>query len=102
MGSLAGKDSACNAEDPSPIPGLRSSPGGGIGYAFQYSWTSLMSQMVKNLPGMWETWVLPLGWEDPLEKQGNPLQYCCLENPHGQRSLVGYSPQGHTESDTAI
>ena len=31
---------------------------------------------------------------------GNPLQYSCLENPHGQRSLVGYSPQGHKESDT--
>ena len=30
---------------------------------------------------------------------GNPLQYYCLENPHGQRSLVGYSPQGHKESD---
>jgi len=31
---------------------------------------------------------------------GNPLQYSCLENPHGQRSLVGYSPWGHKESDT--
>ena len=31
---------------------------------------------------------------------GNPLQYSCLENPHGQRSLVGYSPWGHRESDT--
>ena len=30
---------------------------------------------------------------------GNPLQYACLENPHGQRSLVGYSPEGHTELD---
>ena len=31
---------------------------------------------------------------------GNPLQYSCLENPHGQRSLVGYSPRGLKESDT--
>ena len=31
---------------------------------------------------------------------GNPLQYFCLENPHGQRSLVGYSPCGHKELDT--
>ena len=31
---------------------------------------------------------------------GNPLQYSCLENPHGQRSLAGYSPWGHKESDT--
>ena len=33
---------------------------------------------------------------------GNPLQYACLENPHGQRSLEGYSPWGHTESDTIV
>ena len=32
---------------------------------------------------------------------GNPLQYSCLENPHGQKSLEGYSPQGLKESDTA-
>ena len=31
---------------------------------------------------------------------GNPLQYSCLENPHGQRGLVGYSPWGCKESDT--
>ena len=31
---------------------------------------------------------------------GNPLQYSCLENPHGQRSLAGYSARGHKESDT--
>ena len=40
------------------------------------------------------------GWEDPLEEgHGHPLQYSCLENPHGQRSLMGYSPWGHKESD---
>ena len=32
--------------------------------------------------------------------RGNPFQYSCLENPHGQRSLAGYSPKGHKESDT--
>ena len=36
----------------------------------------------------------------PGRKHGNPLEYFCLENPHGQRSLVGYSPQGRKESDT--
>ena len=36
----------------------------------------------------------------PGGRQGNPLQDSCLENPHGQRSLVGYSPRGHKESDT--
>ena len=35
----------------------------------------------------------------PGEGNGNPLQYSCLENPHGQRSLVGYSPWGPKESD---
>ena len=35
-----------------------------------------------------------------VEGHGNPLQYSCLENPHGQRSLVGYSPCGSEESDT--
>jgi len=41
-----------------------------------------------------------LGWEDPLEGgHGNPLQYSCLENPHGQRSLAGCSPWGRKESD---
>ena len=36
----------------------------------------------------------------PERGHDNPLPYSCLENPHGQRSLVGYSPWGHKESDT--
>ena len=60
---------------------------------------SLVTQTVKNLPAMLETWVQYLGWVDPLEEFGNPLQYSCLENPHGQRSLVGYSPWGCKELD---
>jgi len=39
-----------------------------MGYPLQYSWASLVAQMVKNLPAMWETWVRYLGWEDPLEE----------------------------------
>ena len=35
----------------------------------------------------------------PGRGHGNPLQYSCLENPHGQRSLAGYTPWGHKESD---
>ena len=51
---------------------------------------SLIAQLVKNLPAMRETWVRSVGWEDPPGGgHGNPLQYSCLENPHGQRSLVG-------------
>ena len=64
----AGKESACNAGDPSSIPGLGRSAVEGIGYPPQYSWASLVAQMVKNLPAMRETWVQSLGWEDPLEK----------------------------------
>ena len=36
------------------------------------------------------------------EGHGNPLQYSCLENPHGHRSLAGYNPQGHKESDATL
>ena len=46
-----------------------------------------------------EVLVRSLGWEDPLE-EGNPLQYSCLENPHGQRSLASYTPWGHKELHT--
>ena len=42
----------------------------------------------------------PESGRSPGGGHGNPLQYSCLENPHGQRSLVGYSPLGHKESDT--
>ena len=53
-GSSAGKESTCNAGDPGSIPGLGRSPGEGIGYSLQYSWASLVAQLVKNLPAMWE------------------------------------------------
>ena len=66
-GSSAGKESACSAGDPGLIPGSGRSPGEGTGYALQYSWASLVAQMVKNPPVMWDTWAQSLGWEDPLE-----------------------------------
>ena len=56
-GSLTGKESAYNAGDPGSIPESGSSPGEGIGYPLQYSWASLVAQMVKNLPAMQENWV---------------------------------------------
>ena len=68
-GISAGKESACNTGDPSLIPGLGRSTGEGIGYPLQYFWASLVAQLVKNPPAMWETWVPSLGWEDPLEKE---------------------------------
>ena len=66
--SSVGKESTCNAGDPSLIPGLGRSTGEGIGYPLQYSWASLVAQLVKNLSIMWENWIRSLCWEDPLEK----------------------------------
>ena len=66
--SSVGKGSAYNAGEPSWILGLGRSAGEGIGYLLCYSWASLMVQLVKNLPPVWETWVRFLYREDPLEK----------------------------------
>ena len=66
--SSAGTESACTAGDPSSIPRSGRSAGKGIGYPLQYSWASLVAQLVKNPPSMQETWVQSLGWEDPLKK----------------------------------
>ena len=77
--SSVGKESARNAGDPSLIPGWGRSAGEGIGNPLQYSWASLVAQLVKNLPAMWETWVQPLG-RSPGEGKGYPFQYSGLEN----------------------
>ena len=66
--SSVSKESACDEGDLVSIPGSGRSPGEGIGYLPQYSWTSLGAQLVTNLPAIQETWVWSLGWEDPLEK----------------------------------
>ena len=50
------------------IPGLGRSAAEGTGHPLQYSWASLVAQLVKNLPAVWETQVQHLGWEDPLER----------------------------------
>ena len=66
----------------------------GHDWAIELNWTG--GQRVKNLPAMQETWVQSLGWEDPLEKSmaTHSSIHSCLENPHEQRRLVGYSPWG--------
>ena len=74
--SLVGKEPTCNTGDPGSIPELGRS-GEGIGYPLQYSWTSLVAQLVKNPPAMKETWVQFLGWKDPLEK-GKATHYSIL------------------------
>ena len=76
-GSSAGKEATCNAREPGSIPGSGRSAGEGRDYPLQYSWASLVAQLVKNLPAMWENSVQSLGWEDLLEKgqTGYPLRY---------------------------
>ena len=66
--SSVGKESACNAGDPSSIPGSGRSSGEGISYPLLYSWASLVAQLLKNPPAMRETWDQSLGWENPLKK----------------------------------
>ena len=76
------------------IPGLGRSAKEGIGYPFQYSWASLVTQLVKNPPATWETWVQSLGWEKPLEK-GKAIHSSIL----AWRIPCTYSPWGHKVSD---
>ena len=66
--SSVSKESTCNAGDPHWIPGSGRSAGEGVDYPLQYSWASLVAQLVENPPTMWDTWFLSLEWEDPLEK----------------------------------
>ena len=89
------KESAYYAGDPSSIPGSGISAREGKGYPLQYSWASLVAQLVKNPPAMQETWVQSLGWEDPLEK-GKATH----SNILAQRiPWTIYSPWGHQEWD---
>ena len=68
LDSSVAKESVCIAGDPGSIPGLGRSTGEGIGYPLQYSWASLLAQLIKNLPAVRESWVQSLGQEHPLEK----------------------------------
>ena len=67
---------------------------------YQFPRASLVAQMVKNLPAMQETWVLSLGWKDPLEEGMATHPSILAWKSHGQSSLAGYSPWGHKELDT--
>ena len=133
------KESACNAGDPGLIPGSGKAAGEGKSYPLQYSWASLVAQLVKNPPAsrrpQFDFWIRKIHWRRerlptpvflgfpcgsagkesactagdlgsipvlgrcPGGRHSNPLQYSYLENLHGQRSLVGYSPWGHKEYD---
>ena len=87
--SSVGKESACNAGDPSLIPGSGSSPGERIGHPLQYSWASLVAQSVKNLPAMQKTLFQSLGGEDLLEKEmaTHSWRIPWTEEPGGLQSM---------------
>ena len=79
------------------FPGLGRFGGEGIGYPHQYSWASLVAQLVKNLSAMWEAWVRSLGWEDsPGEGKGYSLQYSGLEHS------TDYTVLGVAKSQTGL
>ena len=89
LGSLAGKESACNAGDSGLISGLGRSPEEGIGYPFQYSWASLVAQRVKNPPAMQETWVEKIPWRRAWQPTPVflPGASPCTEEPGGLQSI---------------
>ena len=72
--SSVGKESTCKAGDPGSIPGSGRFAGEETGYPLQYSWSSLLAQLVKNPPAMQEILVRFVGLEDPLEGIDYPLQ----------------------------
>ena len=93
--SSVGKESTCNEGDPSLIPGSGRSPGEGIGYPLQYSWASLVAQLVKNLPAG-DLGSIPEFGRSPGEGKGYPLQYCGLENS------MDYAVYGVAKSQTRL
>ena len=92
-GSLAGKESTCNAGDPGLIPRLGSSPGKGDRIPTQvflgFPGGSDGKETACNVGDLGLTPGLlgrsPRGWH------GNPLQYSCLENPHGRATVHGFA-----------
>ena len=86
------------------VEGVKCHPSGGE-KGHRVCLASQVVQVVKKLPvnagDIRDAGSIPGSGRCPGGEHGNPLQYSCLENPHGQRSLVGYSPQGCKESDTS-
>ena len=78
--SSVGKESSCNAGDPGSIPGSGRSAGEGRGYPLQYSWASLVAQLVKNPPAMQGTGFDPWVGKIPWRRERRPTQYSGLEN----------------------
>ena len=93
-GGSDGKESVCNAGDPGSIPGSGRSSGEGIDYPLQYSWASLVAQLVKNPPAMRETWDLPWVGKIPWRRERLPTPLFWPGEFYGL-----YSPWGRKESD---
>ena len=89
--SSVGKEFTCNARDPSSIPGSGRSTGEGIGYPLQYSWASLVAQLVKNSPALQKTWIEKIPWR----RERLPTLVFWPREFHAL-----YSPRGCKESDT--
>ena len=89
-GSSADKDSTSSAGDPGSIPGLGRSPGEGVGYPLQYSWASLVTQAVMNLPAMWRPGFNPWVGKIPWRRERLHTPVFLPGEFHGQRSLAGY------------
>ena len=95
-GSSACKESTCNEGDPSSISRSGRSPGEGIGYPLQFSWASLVVQMVKNLSAVQETWVGKIPWR----RAWLPIPVFLPGESHGRKCLVVCSPWVCKQSDT--
>ena len=87
-----GKESTCDAGDPSWIPESGRSAGEGTGYPLQYSWASLVAQLVKNPLAMQETWVRPWVGKIPWRRERLPAPVFWPGKFHGPHM---YSPWGH-------
>ena len=99
-GCSAGKQSTYNAGDPGLIPAMGSPPEEGIGYLLQYSWASLVAQLVKKCLQRgrheFDPWVGKIPWM----RAWQPTPVFLPGESHGQRSLIGYSPKGRQDSNT--
>ena len=89
------EESTCNTGDSGLIPGSGRSAGEGTGSPLQYSSASLVTQLAKNLPAMWETWVPSLGWKISWRRERLPTPVFWPKEFHPL-----YSSWGHKELDT--
>ena len=74
LSSSIGKESASKARDPGSIPGSGRSPGEEIGFPLQYSWASLVAQLVKNSPSLQETKILATGPKISWQIDGETME----------------------------